>query len=242
VKSSLLPHPHTNQPNIISPNSPNTLRPQTTPVASTSINTQLSPQAQQNFQQQANFEFLRQQQQSQPPQQFTIPDRFGLLGLLSVIRMTDPDLNTLALGTDLTTLGLNLNSPECLYNTFASPFTDTPAHREPDYVLPSCYYVQPPMQPPTSKMNLFSDETLFYLFYSMPNDLLQNAAAAELYHRDWRYHKELKIWLTRVPNNEPLSTTPTHERGSYIYFDANTWDRIRKDNFTLVYELLEERK
>ena len=41
-------------------------------------------------------------------------DRFGLLGLLSVIRMTDPDLNTLALGTDLTTLGLNLNSPEYL--------------------------------------------------------------------------------------------------------------------------------
>ncbi len=41
-----------------------------------------------------------------------VPDRFGLLGLLSVIRMTDQDLNTLALGTDLTTLGLNLNSPE----------------------------------------------------------------------------------------------------------------------------------
>lgn len=39
-------------------------------------------------------------------------DRFGLLGLLNVIRMTNPDLNTLALGIDLTTLGLNLNSPE----------------------------------------------------------------------------------------------------------------------------------
>lgn len=38
--------------------------------------------------------------------------RFGLRGLLTVIRMTDQDLNTLALGTDLTTLGLNLNSPE----------------------------------------------------------------------------------------------------------------------------------
>jgi CCR4-NOT transcription complex subunit 2 len=38
-----------------------------------------------------------------------------LLGLLSVIRMSDPDLTTLALGTDLTTLGLNLNSPEPLY-------------------------------------------------------------------------------------------------------------------------------
>ena|ERR1043165_342936 len=42
-------------------------------------------------------------------------DEFGLLGLLSVIRMTDPDLSMLALGSDLTTLGLNLNSPEYVY-------------------------------------------------------------------------------------------------------------------------------
>ncbi len=37
---------------------------------------------------------------------------YGLTGLLQVIRMTDPDLNTVALGTDLTTLGLTLNSSE----------------------------------------------------------------------------------------------------------------------------------
>ena len=39
-------------------------------------------------------------------------DRYGLLALLNVIRMTDPDLTTLAIGSDLTTLGLNLNSQE----------------------------------------------------------------------------------------------------------------------------------
>ena len=49
------------------------------------------------------------------------PDAFGLLGLLSVIRMSEPDLTTLALGIDLTTLGLNLNSRDNLYRTFASP-------------------------------------------------------------------------------------------------------------------------
>jgi len=30
-------------------------------------------------------------------------------------------------------------------------------------------------------MSLFSDETLFYIFYSMPGDALQIAAAHELY-------------------------------------------------------------
>ena len=58
---------------------------------------------------------------------------FGLLGLLSVIRMTDADRNALALGTDLTLLGLNLNSSENLYSNFASPFSEAPATKEPHY-------------------------------------------------------------------------------------------------------------
>jgi CCR4-NOT transcription complex subunit 2 len=32
-----------------------------------------------------------------------------------------------------------------------------------------------------SKMPKFSDETLFYIFYAMPQDVLQDAAAYELY-------------------------------------------------------------
>jgi hypothetical protein len=43
------------------------------------------------------------------------PDPYGFLGLLSVIRMNDLDLASLALGIDLTILGLNLNSSENLH-------------------------------------------------------------------------------------------------------------------------------
>ena len=50
--------------------------------------------------------------------------------------MTNADLNTLALGSDLTTLGLNLNSSECLYSTFASPWAEAPTTREPQFSLP----------------------------------------------------------------------------------------------------------
>lgn len=39
-------------------------------------------------------------------------DRFGLFGMLGVIRMADQDSTTLTLGRDLTTLGLSLNSAE----------------------------------------------------------------------------------------------------------------------------------
>ncbi len=58
---------------------------------------------------------------------------FGLLGLLAVIRMTDADRNALALGSDLTSLGLNLNSSDQLYSTFASPWSESPTNREPQY-------------------------------------------------------------------------------------------------------------
>ncbi|CAG8532930.1 5579_t:CDS:2, partial [Scutellospora calospora] len=108
-------------------------------------------------------------------------DGFGLLGLLSVIRMTDPDLSMLALGSDLTTLGLNLNSPDALYATFTSPWSENNQAIgliEPEYHLPSCYNVQPP-PPAQSKIGSFSDETLFYIFYSMPRDILQETAAQE---------------------------------------------------------------
>ena len=66
-------------------------------------------------------------------------DPFGLLGLLSVIRMSDPDLTSLALGIDLTTLGLNLNSAENLHKIFGSPWSDEPAKGDPEFSLPQCY-------------------------------------------------------------------------------------------------------
>jgi CCR4-NOT transcription complex subunit 2 len=58
---------------------------------------------------------------------------YGLLGLLSVIRMTDSDRNALALGSDLSLLGLNLGTTEQIYSTFASPWSDSVATKEPHY-------------------------------------------------------------------------------------------------------------
>ena len=145
-------------------------------------------------------------------------DRFGLMGLLNVIRMTDADLNTLALGTDLTTLGLNLNSSECLYATFASPWADAPVQRDPEFSLPQCYYMQPPALK-TGHFAKFRLETLFYIFYNMPRDTLQAYAATELYNRDWRYHKDLKLWFTRA------SQQKEQQKGQYIYFDINEWKK-----------------
>ncbi|XVE79660.1 hypothetical protein DITRI_Ditri14bG0076000 [Diplodiscus trichospermus] len=169
------------------------------------------------------------------------PDPFGLLGLLSVIRMSDPDLTSLALGIDLTTLGLNLNSSENLHKTFGSPWSDEAAKGDPEFTVPQCYYAK---QPPALHQGYFSKftvDTLFYIFYSMPKDEAQLYAANELYNRGWFYHKEHRLWFIRVSNVEPLVKTNTYERGSYHCFDPNSFETIRKDNFVVHYELLEKR-
>lgn len=75
-----------------------------------------------------------------PPSMVT--DQFGMIGLLTFIRAaeTDPNLVSLALGADLTTLGLNLNSEVNLYPTFGGPWAETPCRpQDIDFHVPFEY-------------------------------------------------------------------------------------------------------
>jgi CCR4-NOT transcription complex subunit 2 len=58
-----------------------------------------------------------------------VNNQFGMVGLLTFIRAaeSDPNLVSLAMGQDLTALGLNLNSMDNLYQSFGGPFSDSPA-------------------------------------------------------------------------------------------------------------------
>mmetsp|Transcript_18343 Transcript_18343/g.33259 ORF Transcript_18343/g.33259 Transcript_18343/m.33259 type:complete len:483 (-) Transcript_18343:126-1574(-) len=148
---------------------------------------------------------------------------YGLLGLLGVIRMSDADRNALALGSDLTSLGLNLNSSDQLYSTFAGPWSENPTTREPQYQLPMCYYMQPPALK-TGHLSKFALETLFYIFYALPKDVLQAYAAQELYSREWRYHVDLKLWFKRAGPNDGVGNNGG-AGNQFLFFDINTWER-----------------
>ncbi|KAM7491347.1 hypothetical protein LguiA_034268 [Lonicera macranthoides] len=198
----------------------------------------------QQFQKQSQFRLVgsfRDQDSKSTQALQTSTDRFGLLGLLSVIRMSNPDLTSLALGIDLMTLGLNLNSSENLHKKFASPWSDESAKGEPNYSIPECFNSK---QPPALNQGCFArfrPETLFYIFYSMPKEEAQLYAANELHSRGWFFHRELRLWFIRVPNMEPLVKTTNYERGCYFCFDPNTWETNRKDNFVVQYEMVEKR-
>ena len=48
------------------------------------------------------------------------------------------------------------------------------------------------------------------------------------YNRDWRYHKEERVWITRAQGIEPTRKTPTYEQGTYLYFDCKNWKKTPK--------------
>ena len=140
-----------------------------------------------------------------------------------------PDLkSSVIFGQDLSTLGMDLDSPDPLYPTFtpfpavgssSSEFNFHDRHMVPDYTLPSAYTVTnvPSL---SSRMSALQDgkaedcyprsytyqltslaETLFSIFYQNPRAVEQELAAQELMNREWRWHKVLRQWLQRDSAN-----------------------------------------
>ncbi|RPA80882.1 hypothetical protein BJ508DRAFT_415140 [Ascobolus immersus RN42] len=218
-------------------------------------------QQQQPPQAQGAGQSQRQQLQQQPPQQqqtgfnqslptengeslnggMSDSERLSLTGLVHLLRRDKEDPYNLSVGVDLTQLGLDFtaadNAP--LWPTFSSPWSDDQRVVMPEFELPSCYTVAntPALQ---TKVNHFSDETLFYIFYTMPGDIMQEITADELTKRNWRYHTGLRVWLTKDPSSNPTQLTESSEKGVYIFFDPNSWERIRKE-YVLDYHFLDPR-
>jgi len=172
-----------------------------------------------------------------------VTDQYGMIGLLTFIRAaeTDPNLVSLALGYDLTTLDLNLNSEVSLHPTFGGPWAKTPCRpQDIDYHVPFEYLTNSSIRDKLApvRLNRYEDDVLFFMLYTSVGDVLQLAAAAELYNRDWRYHKEDKVWITRAPGMPPAEKTSTYERGTYYFFDVANWRKVPKE-FHLDYDKLE---
>ncbi|KAJ7465216.1 NOT2 family protein [Mycena latifolia] len=195
-----------------------------------------------------------------PAQQVLISaaDRWGLLGLLAMIREAsdaefdvggrrmgggDPrGVRLSGVGTDLGTMGLDMGFSGNLYSTFITPWADqSAAHAvEPDFHLPACYASVHAPPPGPSKASAFSDETLFFMFYASARDALQEVAAQELWNRNWRYHKDLRLWITKESGTAPSAKVPGGEQGLYTIWDADSWGKEHKE-MSVLYAELEEK-
>ncbi|CAG7829191.1 unnamed protein product [Allacma fusca] len=184
-----------------------------------------------------------------------VADQFGMIGLVSMIKLmeTDPDLVALPCGYDLGVFGLNLESKVDLFPSFGGPLASGSVRTEDVEVdVPREYNITNPLAYPEEvvssvrekltplKIKNYKDDLLFYLFYSSTGDILQLLAAAELYIRDWRYHKEEKVWIIKIPGVAAEEKGRGFERGTYYFFDTDSWKKRDKE-FYLEYDKLEER-
>lgn len=164
-------------------------------------------------------------------------DKWGLKALLYEIRtqMGKGDRGMLMFGEDLQDLGMDIQSSDPLYSTFVTPWVEPSSMQHPPqiedmFVIPSCYHVVPP--PVESKLPNFAEETLFYIFYSAPQDVVQLMAAEELYNRGWRFNTELRVWMTSGPLSQidlhgDVSSQPSAIRGPFTVFNPANW--LRQD-------------
>jgi CCR4-NOT transcription complex subunit 2 len=164
--------------------------------------------------------------------------KYGTNGLSSLLKMEQNDYTAFSIGQDITKFGLDLSLTSSILKEMASPWIETSrSDVEPYFTLPQSILpenINPPPGLCDNKIQSFSDETLFYIFYMKPRDTLQEYAARELVARNWRYHKDIQVWLTKDSNVEPVLVSQDVERGVYIFFDPHNWEKIKKE-FVLHY-------
>ena len=163
--------------------------------------------------------------------------KFGLAGISLLVKMEQNDQTSSAMGQDLGLMDLDLLEKAEILKNLASPWQETSRSEVEPYFSFDESILQknmPPPEPCDTKILSFMDETLFYIFYTKPRDTLQEYAARELVARNWRYHRDIQVWLTKDSNVEPVLISPDVERGVYIFFDPHNWEKIRKE-FVLHY-------
>ncbi|SCU65875.1 ccr4-not transcription complex subunit 2 [Trypanosoma equiperdum] len=180
---------------------------------------QQQQQQQQQLQQQQQQQAQQQQQQQQPRGRVAVEGPYGLLALPNLIqhpvnaeKSDSAAFLYLTRGFELNSLGINVAQQRPLHPTLASIALERPEVPViPEYRIPECYKQARPRQPTFRMLQKYKNETLFYIFYSMPRDLLQTVAAKVLVSRGWCFHKARHQWMRRVVQNE------------YEVFNQNAW-------------------
>ena len=171
-------------------------------------------------------------------------EKFGIKGYIALSEGPNSTFRSLLRGQDLGQLGLNMNSDAPLLSSYTGPFASPNTHPlrplDSEYHIPDCYTIKK-VAPLQTRINSFSDETLFYMFYSMPRDYMQVLVAQELMERKWRYHMHEQMWMMRDENSGGYAYNDdrSSEQGYYIWWDKNLWKKVRRA-YTLRYADLDD--
>lgn len=148
---------------------------------------------------------------------------------------------------DLTKMGLvdgysSVKDTRLIYR-FQSPFANMPCRAQDiDMFVPSEYRTNALISDKLTviKPSKWGEDLLFWMFYSNPNDHMQLTAADELYNRNWRFHKEKKIWISKTQNIKAREQNINYEEGTFHVWDVDSWKKVPKD-MKVEYSKLEDK-
>ncbi len=174
-------------------------------------------------------------------------DDLGILGLSAIIRRAHAQPESLALGLDSESV-IQTTGPATalLCQAAGSPWASGPP-------VPAVYRAEA-VPPAAGRMAAFAEETLFYMFYAMPRDRMQELAAHELtVNRAWRLLKADGVWFkpssalvgdSLTEGISALRLSPGPAAGSarsYIVWDPVTWSKVRRELPPISDEMVETR-
>lgn len=122
---------------------------------------------------------------------------YGVRGIMTLQKSLPEDKSILAKGKDLSVLEMNKKNIEYMSSYHSSPQCDQEIdlNEFPEFTLPQSYFMSKPILK-AKMIKSFQAETLFYVFYNMPGELVQSYVADELYKRDWVYDPKAQLWFT----------------------------------------------
>ncbi|KAK5093904.1 transcriptional regulator [Exophiala xenobiotica] len=171
-------------------------------------------------------------------------DKWGIAGWHALHDGPAAESKALSRQGDMSSFEHYAASGQPLLRSYAGPFAPpnafAPRPLDTDYTIPDCYIVHN-VAPIQQRISGFTEDTLFYIFYTSPKDIIQEEVATELMSRKWRFHMGEKMWLTRddTTNNPVILEKDVCEQGYYIWWDFRNWKRIRK-MYILRYEDLDD--
>ena len=124
---------------------------------------------------------------------------YGVRAILTLQKNLPEDKALLAKGKDLSVLEIKKNNLECISSYFNSSQLELEIDSSelPEYTLPASYYLSKPILK-AKMIKTYHIETLFYIFYNMPGELVQSYVADELYKREWLYDPKKQVWFTNT--------------------------------------------
>lgn len=168
-----------------------------------------------------------------------LTDKYSFLGCLKVLKEVIGDkrhknqiLSVYDLDKDLTQMGLSFIKDNRLIYRFQSPFAEMPCRvQDIDMFVPNEYLTNVHIREKLAeiKTSKYNEDLLFWMFYSNPNDRMQMLAAEELFQRNWKFHKEEKIWISRTRNIEARVKNSNYEEGTFMVWDVESWKKVPRD-------------